>query len=382
MYGLIGLDFGSGDEEIQESYAEELDLDGDGTADALGVDSNGDGVIDTVLIDTDGDGVEDITYIDTNYDGTFDTYMETHDYNQDGVVDSVTTYSDTDEDGNYDQMVQAYDSDGDGTLDTFETHYDMDGDGKEDAVVEEYFLDRDGDGEIDTYVYGEDEGADGVFEIMEAYDFDTSSGELQPLNISDTEGNGAHYNELEQFDPDGVDPDDVSGNPEQSMEEWEYQEDTNRCALYSQKFVIEELTGQDVDIEEIADLAEENGWFSEENGTPLMDMNKVLDYYGVENTMSFHNDIDDIKDCLDAGGKVIVSLDSDEIWYGEGDDLFSPTASSDHAVEVIGIDYSNPDEPMVILNDSGSPYGCGEMVPLDVFMDAWEDGDCQMITCG
>ena len=52
-----------------------------------------------------------------------------------------------------------------------------------------------------------------------------------------------------------------------------------------------------------------------------------------------------------------------------------------HAVQVIGIDYSNPDEPMVILNDSGTPDGCGEMVPLDTFLDAWEDGNCQMITC-
>lgn len=373
MFGLMGLDF---------SHAEEIDLDGDGIVDALGADTDGDGIVDAFGMDTDGDSLVDTVLMDTNGDGVFETYVESHDYNQDGIIDSVTTYRDTDQDGNFDMVEKAYDSDDDGELDTFETHYDTDGDGKDDMVVEEHFFDRDGDGEIDTYVYGEDEGADGVFEIVETYDFDISSGELQPLNITETGGNGTYYDELEQFNPDEVDPANVSGSPGQSMEEWEYQGDTNRCALYSQKFVIDELTGQDVDIEEIADLAEENGWFTEEGGTSLMDMNKVLDYYGVENTMSFNNDIDDIKECLDSGGKVIVSLDSDEIWHGESDDLFSPTAASDHAVEVIGIDYSNPDEPMVILNDSGSPYGCGEMVPLDTFMDAWEDGDCQMITCG
>lgn len=346
MFGLTEIDFG---------YREEIDLDGDGITDAFGIDGNGDGILDTL-----------------------EMY---HDYNQDGLIDSVTAYSDTNNDGYFDQVMKAYDSDNNGELDTFRTHYDMDGDGREDLVVEEYFFDRDGDGEIDTYVYGEDEGADGVFEIAEVYDFDISSGGLQPLDITETKGNGTYYDELEQFNPDAADPDNISGNPGQSMEEWEYQGDTNRCALYAQKFVIEELAGLDMDIEELAGLAEENGWFTEEGGMSLMDMNKMLDYYGVENTMSFNNDINDIKDCLDSGGKVIVSLDSDEIWHGESDDLFSPLAASDHAVEVIGIDYSNPDEPMVILNDSGSPYGCGEMVPLDTFMDAWEDGDCQMIAC-
>ena len=54
---------------------------------------------------------------------------------------------------------------------------------------------------------------------------------------------------------------------------------------------------------------------------------------------------------------------------------------ADHAVEVIGFDYSDPNNPMVILNDSGTPDGCGELVPLDVFVNAWEAGDCQMIEC-
>ena len=131
----------------------------------------------------------------------------------------------------------------------------------------------------------------------------------------------------------------------------------------------------------MAELAEENGWFYEENGTPFLHMNKMLDYYGIENEMSFNNDEADLREALENGEKVIVSVDADEIWYGETDDVFTPTDGANHAVQVIGIDYSDPDNPMVILNDSGHPDGCGEMVPLDVFMDAWEDGGYQMITC-
>lgn len=411
MFNFVELNFDSDGDGIADSYAEELDLDGDGIVDALNVDTDGDGFfdsiymdtdgdgeIDTFGIDTDGDGVFDMFYRDTNGDGAIDTYETNydsdgdgemdiykvdHDYDQDGNIDSSIVRADNDHDGIFDEVTKAYDSDGDGQIDTITTYYDTDGDGKEDAVVEERFLDTDGDGVADTYIYGSDLDADGDFETLEVYDYDNETGEIELLDfyMDPVEEGGTYYIEPEQFDPDSADMDAVSGDPGQSMEEWEYQGDTGRCALYSQKFVIEELTGEELDIEEMADLAEENGWFSEEGGTPLIDMNKVLDYYGVDNTMSFHNDIDDIKECLDSGGKVIVALDADEIWYGETDDLFSPTSAPNHAVEVIGIDYSNPDEPMVILNDSGTQYGCGEMVPLDIFLDAWEDGDCQMIAC-
>lgn len=113
----------------------------------------------------------------------------------------------------------------------------------------------------------------------------------------------------------------------------------------------------------------------------MLNMDRVLDYYGIDSDMSFHNNLSDIEECLDAGGKIIVAVDADEIWYGEQDDLFTPGDGANHAVEVIGIDRTNPDDTMVILNDSGNPNGCGELVPLETFLDAWEDGNCQMITC-
>ena len=102
---------------------------------------------------------------------------------------------------------------------------------------------------------------------------------------------------------------------------------------------------------------------------------------GTINIADFLTHINDNEECLEEGGKVIVAIDADEIWHGEGGDLFSPNATANHAVEVIGIDYTNPEKPMVILNDSGSPNGRGEMVPLDDFLDAWKDSECQMIKC-
>lgn len=93
--------------------ARTLDLNNDGTPDAVGLDRNHDGHIDTVGIDTDHDGRIDAVGIDVN---------------EDGVADAV-----------------GMDRDGDGQLDTY--GFDTDGDGDVDVVG----YDQDEDGEIDDY---------------------------------------------------------------------------------------------------------------------------------------------------------------------------------------------------------------------------------------
>lgn len=359
---------------IPDGYIHGIDIDGDGVEDAVeyGVDTNNDGIIDKV-----------ITEIDLNHDGIVDQTVIANDYNQDGIFDDMSMHVDTDYDGIFDKVVVQYDSNGDGVLDTVETYEDYDGDGNADYSTVEQMIDTDGDGIYDKYIINIDNDGDHIFESTELYEYDDSDGSLTLLAIDDsgTMSNihGTYAEDLDNFDPSSADPDEVVGHPEEAMQQWEYQGQTGRCALYSQKFVIEELTGEEIDIEELADLAESHGWFSEDSGTPTLNMDKVLDHFGIDSDTSFHNSIDDLRDALAHDHKVIVSVDSGEIWYGEDDSIFTPGESADHAVEVIGIDYSDPDHPMVILNDSGSPDGCGEMVPIDTFADAWEDGANQMI---
>lgn len=367
------------------------DTNNDGTMDSFiyEADTDGDGYADSVIreVDTDGDGITDsVTYgVDTDGDGYVDTYLDQNPYYQDQTpsyqddqTESETAYIDADGDGMEDTLVISTDTDGDGIIDTVDYLIDGDGDGEFDSAMSEVLVDTDGDGVNDTYVVAYDQDGDGEFELVDIYDYDEQSGMIVPVEYVPNED---YSPEMDTFNSDQSNPDEIYGDPEESMEHWEYQGNTNRCAIYSQLFVIEELTGQELDIEELADIAEENNWFTEEMGTPVTYMNKLLDYYGVENEMTFDNDLEDLKESLEAGEKVIVSLDADEVWFGDDDTIYSPDEGVNHAVQVIGIDYSNPDEPMVILNDSGTPDGCGEMVPLDTFLDAWEDGNCQMITC-
>ena len=434
MFDFNNFNFDVDGDGVNDTFAQDIDLDGDGIADGvqLLIDSDSDGYIDAVYeeydvnhdgavdavyaeADTNGDGLIDTAAleVDTDYDGYTDEVTVGYDYDGDGIIDDVVTESadaepqneeyteedveeidldgdgvadgyryldDLDNNGEYDTAVEKYDLNNDGIFDVAYMVSDTDGDGISDIYAESSFMDTDGDGIADTCVIGIDENLDGTFEAVEVYEYDAETGEFEYLPVDESEFSFETVDpSADNFNPEESNPDEVVGDPEEAMEHWECQGQTNRCALYSQLFVIEDITGQEIDIEEFADIAEENGWFTEEGGTSAYDINKMLDYYGIENEMSFNNDINDIEECLENGGHVIVALDSDEIWYDENSAFYSPDDAADHAVQVIGIDYSDPDNPMVILNDSGHEGGCGALVPLDEFVDAWEDGGCQMV---
>lgn len=355
MYDYDYFEFDSNGDGYPDTYVEAYDTNGDGCYDTMTMvsDTNGDGYAETTMYvaDTNHSGQFDtvVTEQDTNGDGEIDTVQKAHDYNQDGQIDSITTHTDTNNDGHFDNVTKSYDSTGDGEIDKMDVYVDLHGTGHAD--------------------------------YHEAYNYDPSTGQLIPAMTEGLEIGGTMYTDLENFQPSEDYPEGISGDPVEAMSHWECQGDTNRCALYSQKFVIEELSRERIDIEEFAQIAKDHGWFTEEGGTTFLNMNNMLDYYGIDNEMVFHQSISDIEDCLNEGGKVIVSIDCHEIWYGEDNNIFAPESSSNHAVEVIGIDRTDPEHPMVILNDSGSPNGRGEMIPLEVFEGAWEDGDCQMIKC-
>lgn len=331
-------------------------------------------------LDTDNSGVVDVVKvkIDTDGDGEEDRIERYFDYDQDGKADIVKIYTDVDNDGDYDTLEKHFDSDGDGLLDTTEVYVDEDGDRKMD-YSEMYAFDPSSNKLIISDDYNFDDDDD---------DYDNNAD--KDTDPDDDYHSGDYYDPdddddktfVGQYDPSTVtDPSLVIGHPEVSIGLWEYQGDTGRCALYTQLFVINELTGQNIDIEDFAKIATENGWFNESTGTMPLNSNMMLDYFGIDNEMYFNKSMDDIIDCLNNGGKVIASVDAWQIWDRESTDIFTPDGVSNHSVEVIGIDNSDPNNPMVILNDSGTLDGRGELVPLEVFENAWNEGDRKMIVC-
>ena len=288
----------------------------------------------------------------------------------------------------------AYDSDGDGLPDTYvtETYYDMDDDGFADAVQTETHLDLDEDGTVDyssISIVSEDDTGEGynVF-IGEDSNGNGTYESTTVLTGLDEEGNALgfyHYNPMEggmidgytSFDADGADMDDIVGSPVETMQPWHTQETPSTCAVAAQEFVLDHFFDRDFTESELREIAEENGWYAD--GTLMQDVGNLLEHFGLNVERSTDNSLEDIGNCLNGGGQVIVGVDADELWEGGSDDFFGPGMGANHAIQVIGIDQSDPENPMVIINDSGVANGCGAMVSADLFMDAWNDSGNYMV---
>lgn len=359
-------------------------------------DLDGDGRVDTTIntVDTGDDGIIDETesrYIIYNEDGgSREYFMRAGDLDGDGTSDDVdfgvdkysaeenderginffsednSENADNEETYSTDIDNEEYDNTGYETTDDTEYNNEYDNTGYE--TTDESTYDETDDTEYDNYDYDEYDNSDENSLILPVVDYD------------DTRDNATLYEELDRFDPADAGSEGIIGHPEDVLDLWECQGDTMRCAVYAQKFVIEEYTGTEVDIEELVDIAEQNGWFVEGWGTSTEDMDNLLEHYNIPHETSEGNTIEDLAESLNEGHKVIVSVDADEYWFGEND-MYSPSDYTNHAIEVIGIDNSDPNNPMVIVNDSGVPDGAGLQIPMDTFMDAWEDGNNYMIEC-
>lgn len=164
---------------------------------------------------------------------------------------------------------------------------------------------------------------------------------------------------------EGTETHDISA----ATEQWHMQENNFSCAVCAQQFIINEFLELNLTEEQLCEVAESNGWYHPETGTSLRDIGNLLEMYGIDSHTNFEGSIEDIKATLDQGGRVIAAVDSMVLWVdGFGN---YPVYGMDHAIEVIGIDDSNPLDVRVIINDSGAKDGCGQSVSYLEFMEAW-----------
>jgi hypothetical protein len=140
----------------------DVDVDGDGVLDAVGLDMDGDGLRDDVLTDVDGDGIADQLIRDFTPDGAEGAYFSDDGtgtwalsvdrtgnvrwFGLDGVEHTGAPLIDVDADGQADRLI---DFDGDGLADRAlgaeQAYVDTDGDGRWNVKLS----DGDGDGRAD-----------------------------------------------------------------------------------------------------------------------------------------------------------------------------------------------------------------------------------------
>lgn len=164
-------------------------------------------------------------------------------------------------------------------------------------------------------------------------------------------------------------------------EHYHCQEAPNSCAVAVQTDILNDF-GINVSEAEMRELGEEHGIFSEEGGTSLEDVGKLLELHGIEVERGHHFDIDDLIEAKANGEKVIIGLDAAEIWNDPSihdhpletmSGGFLDIASAGHAVEFKGVVGDYDGQYYVVIDDPGHPHGHNVRIPLDDFDDAWDD---------
>jgi hypothetical protein len=119
------------------------------------------------------------------------------------------------------------------------------------------------------------------------------------------------------------------------------------------------------------------GWYN--GGTSPEDVGKLLELHGVPVSQYENANIFNLVNELAQGHKVIVGVDSGELW---GDNIFDKIFednAADHALIVSGVDTSDPNNVKVIVTDPGTGNLLKEY-SMEEFVDAWEDSNCFMMT--
>ncbi|MBR6021045.1 MAG: hypothetical protein IK066_01345 [Kiritimatiellae bacterium] len=163
-----------------------------------------------------------------------------------------------------------------------------------------------------------------------------------------------------------------------------WQGHTGECAIHAQFRILQDY-GYTGTVDMLRQEAIEHGWFDPDTGTARADIGKLLELHGVPCTMYFEANRYNLLDELAQGKRVIVTVDSDELWHKNTvlekawenmKDMFFD--GTDHAVVVSGINTADPDNIQVVLTDSGDGHRTISY-PIDQFENAWRDGNCQMI---
>ncbi|MCX7702300.1 MAG: hypothetical protein N2039_15605 [Gemmataceae bacterium] len=178
-------------------------------------------------------------------------------------------------------------------------------------------------------------------------------------------------------------PNPMFGTPDRDTVHWDGKQSyADTCAIRCQEFILEQFTRREIDEGMLVREAMEHGWYTPGAGTRIEDVGNLLELHGVpvnryQNASVIHLTLE-----LAQGHKVIVGVDSAELWHGNSvleeirDELGFKTAN--HAVVVSGIDTSDPNNIQVIISDPGT----GDAVacyPLEQFVNAWRDSDFFMV---
>ena len=298
-------------------------------------------------------------------------------------VEEHVTPIDMDSDGSYDAAFgyllevgefALLDSNADGVAEYIEV--DTDGDGLVDVTVEAQGddtwlvrVDQNQDGQVDSeFTLTSDELATQVPGLWQILAGDPAQIATDPATADPgTDDGTAWVPEVE----DGQ----IVGDPFAYSDLWFQQAFDGSCLPASVAQIYSLYTGEPVTDLAFVDLANQyGGWIVDEEGTPGMAPETavaLLEAVGIDASLQT-SDLAGLTLALEDGYAVMVAVDSGEIWYGET----TEDNAMDHALLVAGIDMETG---TVYLSDTGTDQGNMLAVPLDTFLDSWQDSGNTMV---
>lgn len=148
------------------------------------------------------------------------------------------------------------------------------------------------------------------------------------------------------------------------------------CAVKSQQIIMKAF-GVDIPEEVLTNESAIKGYYMPGVGSDPAQVGQLLNDHGIATHSMEGANVYDLVNELAQGHKVIVGVDSDELWRPSFfNDLFGEEAN--HALVVTGIDTTDPNNVKVLVTDPGN----GDVIQsygLEQFMDAWHDSNCMMV---
>ncbi len=152
------------------------------------------------------------------------------------------------------------------------------------------------------------------------------------------------------------------------------------CAIRCQEMILRDY-GIQIPKEELTAYATEQGWYHG-NGTKPCDVGNLLETCNIATHSKHCDSVYDLINELKEGHRVIVGVDSHELWAEPGSkeyEFYRNLTNADHALIVtsINIDPNNPENSTVVLTDPGN----GSIMEYDFerFAHSWKDSKCFMM---
>jgi predicted double-glycine peptidase len=166
------------------------------------------------------------------------------------------------------------------------------------------------------------------------------------------------------------------GDPQAAAAYWRYQNQQD-CGPMAVANVVGQITGREpaqpaIVLRSMLTKSEAHrGAIYQFDGTSPEDLVVLLEKFGIQSAMSNGNTMPALEQDLAGGHKVIAGVNAETLWNIEGQ-----KTDVDHAVVVTGVDTR---ADIVHLNDSGTPNGRDEQIPMATFTQAWATGNDLLI---